>query len=209
MNRLMAHSPRTPRLLTLARMSALTVVAALVAMACTAIEQPVTSPSADPSPTDVALAETATYPEPQGILGAPGETSEPNADLAPKGVDVSTLLDPPAPAALDDPSRPVDPKAGIMNLDHLVFIVLENRSFDHYFGTFPGADGIPMDANGNPTVCLARPGPARRVPHARTTTRTSSIRAARTASSTPRSSTQRREDGRVRRGALRRSATAA
>ena len=33
-----------------------------------------------------------------------------------------------------------------MNLDHLIFIVQENRSFDHYFGTFPGADGIPMKA---------------------------------------------------------------
>ena len=29
----------------------------------------------------------------------------------------------------------------------------ENRSFDTYFGTYPGADGIPM-ANGKPTVCL-------------------------------------------------------
>ena len=44
-----------------------------------------------------------------------------------------------------------------MNLDHLVFIVLENRSFDHYFGTFPGADGIPMDANDRPKVCLPDP----------------------------------------------------
>ena len=34
---------------------------------------------------------------------------------------------------------------------------MENRSFDHYFGTFPGADGIPMDANGVPTVCAPDP----------------------------------------------------
>jgi len=33
----------------------------------------------------------------------------------------------------------------------------ENRSFDTYFGTYPGADGIPMDANGNPTVCSPDP----------------------------------------------------
>lgn len=32
----------------------------------------------------------------------------------------------------------------------------ENRSFDHYFGTFPGADGIPM-VNGVPTVCNPDP----------------------------------------------------
>ena len=64
--------------------------------------------------------------------------------------------------------RPIDPEAGIENLDHLVFIVLENRSFDHYFGTFPGADGIPMDANGVPTVCAPdpeRPGVCHRPYH--------------------------------------------
>ena len=32
----------------------------------------------------------------------------------------------------------------------------ENRSFDSYFGTYPGADGIPM-ANGVPTVCSPTP----------------------------------------------------
>jgi len=43
------------------------------------------------------------------------------------------------------------------NLQHLIFVVQENRSFDHYFGTFPGADGIPMDARGRPTVCAPDP----------------------------------------------------
>src|SRR5260370_34104350 len=33
----------------------------------------------------------------------------------------------------------------------------ESRSFDHYFGTSPGAEGIPMDANGVPTVCVNDP----------------------------------------------------
>jgi phospholipase C len=32
----------------------------------------------------------------------------------------------------------------------------ENRSFDTYFGTYPGADGIPMQA-GVPTVCVPNP----------------------------------------------------
>src|SRR5207249_2624972 len=36
-------------------------------------------------------------------------------------------------------------------------IVQENRSFDSYFGTYPGADGIPMQ-NGAPSVCLPGPG---------------------------------------------------
>ena len=34
--------------------------------------------------------------------------------------------------------------------------MLENRSFDTYFGTYPGADGIPMQ-NGVPTVCAPDP----------------------------------------------------
>jgi phospholipase C len=65
---------------------------------------------------------------------------------------------PSTPASVNgDPPALADPEAGIMNLDHLIFIVQENRSFDHYFGTYPGADGIPMDADGRPTVCVPDP----------------------------------------------------
>jgi len=45
---------------------------------------------------------------------------------------------------------------GIHKIRHIVVIMQENRSFDSYFGTFPGADGIPM-ANGKPTVCAPDP----------------------------------------------------
>jgi phospholipase C len=45
---------------------------------------------------------------------------------------------------------------GIHKIQHVVIIMQENRSFDHYFGTFPGANGIPMQ-NGVPTVCLPDP----------------------------------------------------
>ncbi len=41
-------------------------------------------------------------------------------------------------------------------IKHVVVIMQENRSFDEYFGTFPGADGIPMQ-NGVPTVCVTDP----------------------------------------------------
>jgi len=30
-------------------------------------------------------------------------------------------------------------------LNHFIYIIQENSTFDHYFGTFPGADGIPAD----------------------------------------------------------------
>ncbi len=38
---------------------------------------------------------------------------------------------------------------GIHKIRHIIIIMQENRSFDSYFGTFPGADGIPMK-NGVP-----------------------------------------------------------
>jgi phospholipase C len=46
--------------------------------------------------------------------------------------------------------------AGIHKIKHVIIVMQENRSFDSYFGTYPGADGIPMN-NGVPTVCV--PGP--------------------------------------------------
>jgi phospholipase C len=45
---------------------------------------------------------------------------------------------------------------GIHKIKHVIVIMQENRSFDSYFGTYPGADGIPM-ANGTPTVCVSDP----------------------------------------------------
>src|SRR5689334_6147746 len=44
----------------------------------------------------------------------------------------------------------------IHKIKHIVIIMQENRSFDTYFGTYPGADGIPMK-NGVPTVCVPDP----------------------------------------------------
>jgi len=41
-------------------------------------------------------------------------------------------------------------------IKHIIIIMQENRSFDEYFGTYPGADGIPMQ-NGVPTVCVNDP----------------------------------------------------
>src|SRR3954447_3354155 len=41
-------------------------------------------------------------------------------------------------------------------IQHVVVIMQENRSFDHYFGTYPGVEGIPMQ-NGVPTVCVPDP----------------------------------------------------
>ena len=53
---------------------------------------------------------------------------------------------PPRPAVLQ----------GIHKIRHVVVIMQENRSFDSYFGTFPGAEGIPM-RDGAPSVCVPDP----------------------------------------------------
>src|SRR5437588_3754869 len=43
------------------------------------------------------------------------------------------------------------PPAGIHKIKHVIVIMQENRSFDSYFGTYPGADGIPAN------VCVPDP----------------------------------------------------
>jgi phospholipase C len=48
--------------------------------------------------------------------------------------------------------------AGIHKIKHVVIIMQENRSFDSYFGTYPGADGIPGLA-GNPGSLPCVPDP--------------------------------------------------
>ncbi len=67
-----------------------------------------------------------------------------------------------SPAAVPaSPSSPPGgqpaPSAGDIHLiRHVIIIMQENRAFDEYFGTYPGADGIPMK-NGIPTVCMPDP----------------------------------------------------
>jgi phospholipase C len=55
--------------------------------------------------------------------------------------------------------RPVPAAAGIHKIKHVVIIMQENHSFDNYFGTFPGADGLPGLA-GHPGQIPCVPDPA-------------------------------------------------
>ena len=91
---------------------------------------------------------------------------------APAGRSSSRTVGPRTPAADGPPRRadlPEDRRASparaapspradavIHKIKHVVVIMQENRSFDSYFGTYPGADGIPMQ-NGVPTVCVPDP----------------------------------------------------
>ena len=58
-----------------------------------------------------------------------------------------------APAASADAAG----LTGIHKIKHVVIIMQENRSFDSYFGTFPGALGYPRNAKGQISVCVPDP----------------------------------------------------
>ncbi|HEY2571220.1 MAG TPA: alkaline phosphatase family protein [Solirubrobacteraceae bacterium] len=59
-----------------------------------------------------------------------------------------------APALAAAPAAP----EGIHKIQHVVMVMQENRSFDSYFGTYPGANGIPAG------VCLPNPSTGKCVP---------------------------------------------
>ncbi len=87
-----------------------------------------------------------------GCGGESGVTSGADAsvsiDASRRGPDGGP--EPEADAAPDAPST-----AG--KIEHVILIMQENRSFDHYFGMFPGTDGFTLDASGNPTNCNPDP----------------------------------------------------
>ncbi|HEY7995075.1 MAG TPA: alkaline phosphatase family protein [Candidatus Eremiobacteraceae bacterium] len=45
---------------------------------------------------------------------------------------------------------PTQTQSPLSRIQHIVIIELENRSFDSYFGTYPGVNGIPPNAGCNP-----------------------------------------------------------
>jgi acid phosphatase len=61
------------------------------------------------------------------------------------------------------PTAVEPPPAGQAPFDHVIVLFLENRSFDHLFGTYPGADGIAAyrgkqaDKDGAPYTVLPAP----------------------------------------------------
>jgi phospholipase C len=67
-----------------------------------------------------------------------------------------------APAATLQPAN----DSGIHKIRHVIVIMQENRSFDSYFGTYPGANGIAMH-DGVPIACVpdVRGGPCVRPYH--------------------------------------------
>ncbi len=89
-----------------------------------------------------ACAHHATQPSTPAATAAALSTGLESGEIATRAMS--------APAAADTGPQ------GIHKIQHVIVIMQENRSFDEYFGTFPGADGIPMQ-DGKPTVCVHDP----------------------------------------------------
>jgi phospholipase C len=88
----------------------------------------------------------------------PATSSQPTAVVPTTGGSNPTST---SPAPTLAPTTPIQPTANDLvlarqKIKHIVVIMQENRSFDEYFGTYPGANGIPM-SNGLPTVCSPDP----------------------------------------------------
>lgn len=109
--------------------------------------------SPTPIPTQSPLVQTVVMPQTIVV------TSVPTPTLAPQiaATSIPTPTVPPPSASPTSGSAPGNQLAQLRaKIKHIVVIMQENRSFDEYFGTYPGVDGIPMQ-NGVPTVCINDP----------------------------------------------------
>jgi phospholipase C len=57
------------------------------------------------------------------------------------------------PGERPDPSKPEGVDT-LPQIDHIVVMMMENHSFDNYFGVLGRGDGLPLDPSGKPTVAL-------------------------------------------------------
>jgi phospholipase C len=79
--------------------------------------------------------------------------------IAVAGAAIVGLLALTAPTPAGTQRKPAKTPGAIHKIKHVIVIMQENRSFDHYFGTYPGADGFPRTPSGDFAVCV--PDPAR------------------------------------------------
>src|SRR5206468_2984389 len=64
-----------------------------------------------------------------------------------------------APPAIPRPSAPATVFQRPLPIDHVVVLIRENRTYDSYFGTFPGGDGIPTGVKLPKAPDLINPDP--------------------------------------------------
>jgi phospholipase C len=88
-----------------------------------------------------------------GTAGGPGDESDASPEASADGTDdgAADAASEASDAGTTDAPNPQG------KIQHVVIIMQENRSFDHYFGTYPGAEGIPRDADGGFAPCVPDP----------------------------------------------------
>ena len=62
----------------------------------------------------------------------------------------------PSPAPTTADTAASASAGGIHKIKHVIVVMQENRSFDHYFGTYPGVDGLTL-VDGQPHNCIPDP----------------------------------------------------
>jgi phospholipase C len=131
-------------------------------LACTLVTGAVSAQSPAPSTVTPGAADPApSTPVDPAATPVPGD---------PAAIEPEAVRAPAVPSAEVYPPPSAEQVAGLSKIKHIVIIVQENRSFDHYFGVYPGAEGIPMQADGRtPAVCHRNPagGPCIRPYHDR------------------------------------------
>jgi phospholipase C len=76
----------------------------------------------------IAAATLAACPASPPSTGAPSPGDEPTIE--------------PTQLPVPEPTDPATVRAARQKIEHIVFVIKENRTFDHLFGRFPGADGV-------------------------------------------------------------------
>ncbi|MFN8621901.1 MAG: alkaline phosphatase family protein [Chloroflexota bacterium] len=122
----------------------------------TADAQAEQQPAATAAPAGVT---PALQPDPSAVPGdvAAYSAADPAASAAPTTDIQYPYANPYVPTAQVYAPPTPEELAGLSKIKHIVIIVQENRSFDHYFGTFPGAEGIPRKKNGDFKPCIKNP----------------------------------------------------
>ena len=107
-------------------------------------------PASTPTPASPVV-QTVVMPQTVVVTSAPSVTQAPQP-TATTGAQTNAS----SPTSVAGPVTSNLPTLVRDKIKHIIVIMQENRSFDQYFGTYPGANGIPMQ-NGAPTVCSTDP----------------------------------------------------
>jgi phospholipase C len=96
------------------------------------------SASASATPTATLAPATATATASASATPSPTDSPSPTASQSPTASETPT---PTATVTPNDPEEDPLPDPASSGIEHIVVVMMENRSFDHFLGWLPGADG--------------------------------------------------------------------